>query len=83
MRSGVKLSEIVDGTSKTYLFMECANWAPRGWVDPETGLLHLDWAATDPAYYTDTQRGSRTFVRTDLELGRFDCVPELGHAPTG
>ncbi|MGI9257281.1 MAG: DUF6152 family protein [Gammaproteobacteria bacterium] len=53
------------------------------WVDAETGLLHLDWTATDPAYYTDTQRGSRTFVRTDLELGRFDCVPELGHAPTG
>ena len=53
------------------------------WVDPETGLLHLDWTATDPAFYRNTQRGSRTFVRTDLELGRFDCVPELGHAPTG
>ena len=53
------------------------------WVDPETGLLHLDWTATDPGYYTDTQRGSRTFVRTDLEVGRFDCVPEIGHAPTG
>ena len=53
------------------------------WVDPQTGLLRLDWTATDPAYYTDTQRGTRTFIRTDLELGRFDCARELGHAPTG
>jgi len=52
------------------------------WVDPE-GLLRLDWTATDPAYYTGTQRGTRTFIRTDLELGRFDCQPEIGHAPTG
>ncbi len=52
------------------------------WVDPE-GLLQLEWSATDPAYYTGTQRGTRTFIRTDLELGRFDCQPEIGHAPTG
>jgi hypothetical protein len=52
------------------------------WVDAETGLLHLDWTATDPTYYTDTLSGTRTFVRTDLEMGRFDCVPELGHEPT-
>ena len=52
------------------------------WVDQE-GLLQLEWSATDPAYYTETQRGTRTFIRTDLELGRFDCQPEIGHAPTG
>ncbi len=37
MRSGVEFQDIGDGTSNTYLFMECAHWAPRGWVDPETG----------------------------------------------
>ncbi|MDG2088940.1 MAG: DUF6152 family protein [Arenicellaceae bacterium] len=52
------------------------------WVEPETGLLHLAWTANDAAYYTGIQRGTRTFVRTDLQVGRFDCVPELGHAPT-
>jgi len=52
------------------------------WVDPETGLLHLDWTATDPTYYTDTLSGARIFVRTNLEMDRFDCVPELGHSPT-
>jgi prepilin-type N-terminal cleavage/methylation domain-containing protein/prepilin-type processing-associated H-X9-DG protein len=37
MRSNVKLGEITDGTSNTYLFLECAHWAPRGWIDAETG----------------------------------------------
>jgi prepilin-type N-terminal cleavage/methylation domain-containing protein/prepilin-type processing-associated H-X9-DG protein len=37
MRSGVKLGEITDGSSNTYLFLECAHWAPRGWIDAETG----------------------------------------------
>jgi prepilin-type N-terminal cleavage/methylation domain-containing protein/prepilin-type processing-associated H-X9-DG protein len=37
MRSAVKLGEITDGTSNTYLFLECAHWAPRGWIDAETG----------------------------------------------
>jgi type II secretory pathway pseudopilin PulG len=37
MRSEVKLRQISDGTSNTYLLMECAHTAPRGWVDPDTG----------------------------------------------
>jgi prepilin-type processing-associated H-X9-DG protein len=37
MRSNVKLGELVDGTSNTYLFLECAHWAPRGWIDVDTG----------------------------------------------
>lgn len=37
MRSGVGLEEITDGTSQTYLLMECVHTAPRGWVDPDTG----------------------------------------------
>lgn len=37
MRSAVKLGEVADGTSNTYLFLECVHWAPRGWVDAETG----------------------------------------------
>jgi hypothetical protein len=53
------------------------------WVDAETGHLRLEWTASDPEYYTETQAGSREFVRTDLELARFDCDPEIGHAPTG
>ncbi len=53
------------------------------WVDPDSGELRLDWTATDPAYYVDTQRGTRSFARTDLEIGRFNCEPDIGHAPTG
>ena len=34
---GLGLEEITDGTSNTYLLMECAHNAPRGWVDPDTG----------------------------------------------
>ena len=37
MRSGVPLAEVIDGTSNTYLLLECAHWAPRGWVDMDTG----------------------------------------------
>ncbi|MEM9657434.1 MAG: DUF1559 domain-containing protein [Planctomycetota bacterium] len=37
MHSEVGLKEITDGTSNTYLMMECAHNAPRGWVDPDTG----------------------------------------------
>jgi prepilin-type processing-associated H-X9-DG protein len=37
MRSKVELRQIGDGTTHTYLLMECAHTAPRGWVDPNTG----------------------------------------------
>jgi prepilin-type N-terminal cleavage/methylation domain-containing protein len=37
MRSAVELRKVSDGTSKTYLLMECVHTAPRGWVDPDTG----------------------------------------------
>ncbi len=37
MRSGVTLGDVVDGLSNTYMLLECAHWAPRGWVDAETG----------------------------------------------
>jgi hypothetical protein len=52
------------------------------WVDPATGHLKLEWTASDPVYYVDAHRGLREFVRTDLELRRFDCDTEIGHAPT-
>ncbi len=37
MLSEVGMEEITDGTSNTYLLLECAHNAPRGWVDPDTG----------------------------------------------
>ena len=37
IKSDVKITDVTDGTSSTYLFLECAHWAPRGWVDQETG----------------------------------------------
>lgn len=52
------------------------------WVNPQTGHLVLEWTAYDPAYYTTEHHGTRTLVRTDLTIGRFDCDPSLGHTPT-
>jgi hypothetical protein len=50
-------------------------------VDAETGELKLDFTATDSAYYAEPLYGSRRLVRTGLEVGSFNCVPEAGHAP--
>lgn len=52
------------------------------WVDPQTGHLNLEWTAYDPIYYTAEHHGTRTLIRTDIGVGRFDCDPELGHTPT-
>ena len=52
------------------------------WVDAQTGHLILEWTAYDPVYYTAEHHGTRTLVRTDLAVGRFDCDPDLGHTPT-
>ncbi len=51
------------------------------WVDPDTGLLVLEWSATDPAYYRSVEKGRRTFVRTDLSIGDFACESTAGHMP--
>jgi hypothetical protein len=51
------------------------------WVDPATGLLVLEWTATDPAYYSAIESGRRTFVRTDLSIGNFECDSDAGHTP--
>lgn len=37
MLSEVGIEEITDGTTNTYLLLECAHNGPRGWVDPDTG----------------------------------------------
>lgn len=60
---------------------EALTTTERLWVDPDTGLLNLEWSASDPEYYASAHTGRRTFVRTSLSVGRFDCEPGAGHAP--
>ncbi len=48
-------------------------------IDPDNGDLVLTWTATDPLYYSEPLYGSRIMIRTDLAMGRYDCVPEIGH----
>lgn len=50
-------------------------------VDAASGELHLDWTAIDSDYYAEPIRGSRQLVRTNIPMGRFDCIPEAGHRP--
>jgi hypothetical protein len=50
-------------------------------VDADSGELRLDWTATDKAYYAEPLRGTRVLIRTDIPIGRFDCIPEAGHRP--
>jgi prepilin-type N-terminal cleavage/methylation domain-containing protein len=42
--SKVRLNDILDGTSLTFLFLECAHWAPRGNATPaERGTNQFFW----------------------------------------
>ena len=91
---GTSIGRFEDGalTIETSGFAAGALWAGRLntealetteklWVDSDTGLLVLEWTATDPTYYTAAEQGRRTFVRTDLSIGNFECASDAGHTP--
>lgn len=42
-------------------------------VDPSTGVLRVDWLATDALYYAKPQSGHTLFVRSDIPVGVFSC----------
>jgi hypothetical protein len=43
VNSKVRLVDIKDGTSNTFMFMEKAAWANQSWLDAEKGANHLFW----------------------------------------
>ncbi len=61
------------------LHTEDFHFSERLTIDPDNADLVLTWTATDPRYYSEPLVGSRIMTRTDLTMGRYDCVPEIGH----
>jgi len=41
VNSGVKMSEVTDGTSNTFFILEKANWANQSWLDTNHGCNHF------------------------------------------
>ncbi len=61
------------------LHTEDFKFSERLAIDPDNADLVLTWTATDPRFYSEPLHGSRFMIRTDLAMGRYDCVPEIGH----
>ena len=43
----------------------------------DEGDLLIDWVAEDPVYFTGPVSGQRVMARTNAEVERYDCVPEM------
>ncbi|MBN9121700.1 MAG: DUF1559 domain-containing protein [Planctomycetes bacterium] len=43
VNSKVKLTDVTDGTSNTFLFLEKAAWANQSWLDKDKGGNHFAW----------------------------------------
>jgi prepilin-type processing-associated H-X9-DG protein len=58
VRSSVKLGEVIDGTSNTFLFLEFAHNAGHSWTSPEKGANHFLWVHhTSGGYVTAAEHG--------------------------
>jgi len=44
--------------------------------DSDTRQLHVNWQLDDPEFYSSPLVGEFTFEGSDLELQRYDCVPD-------
>jgi len=42
-------------------------------VDEKTGLLSVQWTATDPLYFSKPQTRTHYFARRDVPMGEFNC----------
>ena len=49
-------------------------------VDSESGVMTYEWKAEDPLYYGKPFTGALELYGTELEIGRFDCVPQVAEA---
>ncbi|AWM36467.1 putative major pilin subunit [Gemmata obscuriglobus] len=43
VNSKVRMTEVTDGTSNTFLFLEKAAWANQSWLDANQGANHFAW----------------------------------------
>ena len=55
---GVRLAEVTDGTSNTFLFLEQASYANHSWLSPVKGSNHFIWTHHPSQGYVQTSNGS-------------------------
>ncbi|MDB4512095.1 DUF6152 family protein [Arenicella sp.] len=45
-------------------------------VNQDTGVMTMEWTATDPNYFAKPQTKRTYFVRSNIPLGKFDCMTD-------
>jgi prepilin-type N-terminal cleavage/methylation domain-containing protein len=78
--NGIRLAEITDGTSNTFLFLEAAHSKNQSWLEALTGANHFMWVHHPSQGYVQGQNGNLLSPPNDTQFNT--RAPASGH-PNG
>ena len=83
--NGVRLAEVTDGTSNTFLFLEQSHYGNHSWLAAKTGANHFIWVHHASQGYVNPQFGDGSLTAPPMPPNdtQWNTRSAKGHHPTG